>query len=299
MSDLLLLAPEVRAAIREGRPVVALESSIIAHGLPWPLNLEVGQEMEAAVREEGAVPAVTALIEGQPRVGLTPEELQNLAAAPAAKASVRDLAPLAAAGATAATTVSSTRRLAHLASIPVMATGGIGGVHRGAAGDVSADLVELSRTPVTVVCSGAKSILDLPRTLERLETLGVPLVGYRTRSFPAFHSRSSGLPLEHSVRSVAALARIARCQRQLRSRAALLVVQPVPRTAQIPWTQLRTWVDEAVEGAKRAGVGGKEATPWLLSRVAELSGGRTLAANRALAVENCRLAARLSGRLRP
>ncbi len=291
----LEFSEEVAEAIDSQRALVALESTLLAHGLPRPLNLEVAREMEEAVRQEGATPATIAVLDGRACIGLNADQLARVVSGELAKAGVRDLAVHLASHTSAATTVSGTLRLAGMAGIPVMATGGIGGVHREAAesGDVSSDLLELSRSAVAVVCSGAKSILDLPRTLEWLETQGILVVGYRTREFPAFYSRSGGLALEHHVEEPVALARMIGAQRQL-GVTGLLVVQPVPETSEISGDRMQDWLDSARQDARRAGVRGKAVTPFLLEKLAVISRGRTLDANRALVVENSRLAARLS-----
>lgn len=292
-------AEEVREALAAGRPVVALESTILAHGLPPPRNLEIGREMEAAVRSRGAVPATIALLDGHACIGLSQAQLQRICGEPTAKAGVRDLAAYLASGGPAATTVGATIRLASAVGVPVTATGGIGGVHRDSrtTGDVSSDLRELSRAGVAVVCSGAKSILDLPLTLEFLETEGVPVIGFRTSEFPGFYSRGSGLTLEHSVTEVDQLARIIRTQRDLGPEG-VLIVQTVPPDREIPWEEVQAMVKEAERQATAQGVAGKALTPFLLAKLGELSGGRTLDANRSLALNNCRLAGELACALR-
>ncbi len=276
---------EVAAAVDYGRPVVALESTILSHGMPYPTNLETARDGEAVVRVHGL------------RVGLDYAALERLARGPGVvKASRRDLAAVLAGGATAGTTVAATLYAAHLAGIGVFATGGVGGVHRGAEQtfDVSADLAELGRTPVAVVCSGAKSILDIPKTLEVLETYGVPVVGYRTAEFPAFFSRGSGCPVDHRVDSVPALAAVVAAHRRLGQPGALLIGNPVPDGAAIPAAEIDACVAKALVEAEQAGVRGKDVTPFLLARVAELTGGRSLAANVALVRGNAALAADLA-----
>lgn len=291
----LNVAEEVADALSAGRPVVALESTIISHGMPYPQNLSTAVEVERVVRDHGAVPATVALVDGRVRVGLAMPELERLAQGPVAKASRRDLGPLSAAKATAGTTVAATMHLAHLAGIAVFATGGVGGVHRGAelTFDVSADLVELGRTPVTVVCAGAKAILDLPKTLEVLETHGVPVIGFRTGEFPAFWSATSGLPLEHRVDTPAGLAEVIVAHRDLGG-AGVLVANPIPADDALPAAQVEAWIAEAVARAHQEGVAGAEVTPFLLARINELSGGRSLAANVALVRNNAALAAEVS-----
>jgi pseudouridylate synthase len=298
-ADLLDVRPEVGAALRDGRPVVALESTLIAHGLPRPLNLDTARRAEAAVRQEGAVPATIAVLRGVPTIGLTDVELQGLAGADGVlKASSRDLAVVVAQKRTAATTVAATMGLAERAGIRVFATGGIGGVHRGAAQtwDVSADLGELARTPVAVVCAGAKSILDLPRTLEVLETLSVPVVGYCTDDFPAFYVRSSGLPLAARVDSPAEAAALLTARWALGG-AGVVLAQPLEAAAALELEDFETALTEAERQAAAQGVRGPALTPFLLARLAEITGGRTLRANQALIVANARLAAQVAGEL--
>jgi pseudouridine-5'-phosphate glycosidase len=269
--------------------VVALESTIITHGMPYPDNLATARGVEQVVRESGAVPATIAVVDGALRVGLDDATLEQLALASeaggVAKASRRDLPALVASKATAGTTVAATMFLAHRAGIAIFATGGIGGVHRGAEHtfDVSADLDELGSTPVAVVCAGAKSILDLPLTLEALETRGVSVVGYGTDEFPAFFTRSSGLPIDHRVESPAELAAVLRAHRDLGMRGGVLVVNPIPAGDALDRGEIAARTDE--------GVTRKEVTPYLLARITELTGGRSLAANIALVRDNARVAA--------
>jgi pseudouridine-5'-phosphate glycosidase len=289
----LTLGDEVAQALAAGRPVVALESTIVTHGMPYPRNLETALGVQDVVRAHGAVPATVALVEGVPRVGLPDADLEKLAAGEGvAKASRRDLPALVAAGRSAGTTVAATMYLAHLAGIPIFATGGIGGVHRGAETtfDISADLDELASTPVAVVSAGAKSILDLPRTLEVLETRGVPVVGFGTDEFPAFFSRSSGLPVDARVDTPEELAAVLRAHRRLGMRGGVLVANPVPAADALPPEEIDAVVDRAVAEAERAGVGRRELTPYLLARVVELTGGRSLTANVALVRDNARVA---------
>jgi pseudouridine-5'-phosphate glycosidase len=295
--SLLEVRPPVAEALREGRPVVALESTLIAHGLPWPANVETARAAEDAVRAVGAVPATIAVLGGRPTVGLSAAEIEALAWAPGVrKASRRDLGAAVAQKATAATTVSATMALAHRAGLRVFATGGIGGVHPtgpGAPLDVSADLVELGRTPVAVVCAGAKSILDLPATLEVLEALGVPVVGYGTDEFPAFYSCTSGLPIGARVDSVAEAAALLRGHWALGGAGAVLAL-PLPAGSALPPEELGEAVRAAEERAGAAGVRGPGRTPFLLACLAELTGGRTVRANQELIVANARLAAALA-----
>jgi pseudouridylate synthase len=291
----VVLAPEVAAALAAGRGVVALESTIITHGMPYPANLETAREVEGVVRGQGAVPATIALIDGRPRIGLDDATLQRLASSEGvAKASRRDLPALAAAKASAGTTVAATMYLAHLAGIGIFATGGIGGVHRGAdhTFDVSADLDELGATPVAVVCAGAKSILDLPKTLEVLETRGVPVIGVGTGQFPAFFARTSGLPVDHRVDTPEELAAVLAEHRAFGMRGGVLVAQPIPAADALDGSDIDARIDEALADAARAGVSRKDVTPYLLERINELTGGRSLTANIALIRNNAAFAAR-------
>jgi len=293
-------SPEVEAALAAGRAVVALESTIIAHGFPRPDNIEVARAMEAAVREAGAVPATVAVLGGVVRVGLAAAELERLAfGADVAKCSTRDLAFVRATGGDGATTVAATARLAAAAGIAVFATGGIGGVHRGAGTsfDVSADLVELGRTRVAVVCSGAKSILDLAATCEALETHGVAVIGFRCDEFPAFYSRESGLGLTRTVADVTALAAVVRSHRDLDLPGGLVVCNPPPADVALARDELDALVERALSLAAAEGVGGGALTPFLLAALDRLSKGRTRAVNRALAVGNAALAGRLASAL--
>jgi len=296
----LACAAAVRAALDAGRPVVALETSVLAHGLPWPGNLETVHAMCDAVRAGGAVPAVVGVCAGRIRIGLDDGEMERFARARSTpKASRRDLAALVAAGRDGATTVAGTMACAALAGIEVLATGGIGGVHRGADAsfDVSADLVELGRTPIAVVCSGAKAILDLPRTLEVLETAGVPVIGYGTDRFPAFFVRETRLGVTARVDSPAAAAAVIAASRGL-SPGGVLVANPVAAAEALDGDEVERWVADAEGEARAAGIRGRAITPFLLERLAERSGGRTAASNRALLVANAALAARIAGALR-
>lgn len=297
MKNLLSLSKPVRDALDAGRPVVALESTVIAHGLPHPLNLETANAMEETVRQGGAIPATIAVIGGRIRVGLDDADKELLADPDqtVAKLSRRDLGAVLASGEVGATTVSATMICARAAGILVFATGGIGGVHRGAefSMDISADLTELARTPVLIVSSGAKSILDLPRTLEVLETQGVPVLGYGTEAFPAFHSRDSGLKLDRQVDGAEAAARAARTHWML-GLGGLLVCNPVPEAAEIPAAQVEEWVSAALNHAEQDGIAGKAVTPFLLSQIAALSEGRSIEANRALLIDNARVGAEIA-----
>jgi pseudouridylate synthase len=295
----LVLHPEVEDAVRSGGPVVALESTLIAHGLPWPLNLETAREAEAAVRAEGAVPATVAVWQGRPTVGLRDPELEQLARSKdVLKASRRDLAAAVAQGRTAATTVAATMFLAHLAGIRLFATGGIGGAHRDTRQpwDISADLLELSRTSVAVVCAGAKSILDIPRTLEILETQGVPVVGYGTDEFPAFYMRSSGEPVSARVDSPAEAAALLRAHWGLQG-AGVVLAQPMTEEHSLPPEEFENALAQVETRAAEVGVHGKDLTPFLLARLAEVTRGKTLEVNQALVTANARLAGQVAREL--
>lgn len=293
-------APEVRSALADGAPVVALESTIVTHGMPHPQNVATAREVEAAVRANGAVPASIAVIDGRIRVGLPSDVLDWLGTAKdVLKLSRADLPYAVAAGRHGSTTVAATMICAHLAGIRVFATGGIGGVHRGveATLDISADLDELARTPVAVVCAGAKAILDLPRTLEYLETRGVPVVGYGTDRFPAFWSRDSGLPVPIRLDTPEAVAGLIRTKAALGLGGGVLVANPVPEVDEIPSDEIAAHIEAVVAEAQRTGITGKAVTPFLLSRLLELTGGRSLATNVALVKNNAALAARLAAAL--
>jgi pseudouridine-5'-phosphate glycosidase len=293
-ADLMDFSPDVAEARAQRKPIVALESTIITHGMPYPRNIETARMVEDAVRSAGAVPATIAVIDGHFRVGLKADEIERLGqlTGGVVKASRRDLALVAARHGSAGTTVAATMFVAHLAGIEIFATGGIGGVHRGAEEtfDISADLVELSRTRVAVVCAGAKSILDIEKTLEFLETQGVAIVGYRCDEFPAFYARSSGFKLEHRCDGLRDLARMIRLQRDI-GPGGLLVANPIPDAYAMEQAAIEQRISEAVAEAKEQGVGKKEATPFLLKRVVELTGGQSLEANIALVKNNALLAA--------
>jgi pseudouridine-5'-phosphate glycosidase len=297
MSDRPSLHPDVADALAEGRPVVALESSVVAQGLPRPFNLETAMAMGETVRSAGALPATAAVIAGELKIGLTDDELTALAETPAVpKLAPRDLAATLRGGGLGATTVAGTLFAAAHAGIKVFATGGIGGVHRGAdqSFDISADLPELARRPVAVVASGAKSILDLPATLEVLETWGVPVIGYCCSDFPAFHTRESGLPLAHRVENPAEAASLMRQHWALGQESALLFANPVPQKAEIDPALLAAWIERALAAAASERIAGKAVTPFLLGQLAELSGGKSLAANRSLLLNNARVAAEIA-----
>jgi pseudouridine-5'-phosphate glycosidase len=296
-TDGLHLSAEVDRAQREGEPVVALESTIIAHGLPRPRNLEVARELEAIVRQQGACPATVAVLDGTARIGLEEDELVRVAGDPSLrKLGQRDLPVALALGASGATTVSATAWLAATAGIRVFATGGLGGVHRGfvESFDESADLDVLSRARITVVSAGVKSILDVPATLERLETLSVSVVGFATTSFPGFYLHSSGCPLEWTVRTPAEVAQIMRCQDALGAVSALLVANPVPEAEQLDPELHERALAEALAGAEREGVRGQRLTPYLLASLVRATEGAALEANLAAVRGNVRLGAEIA-----
>jgi len=296
MLSLLNIAPDVANAMRAQRPVVALESTVIAHGLPRPQNLQTANRLQEVVRETGATPATIAIIDGKLSVGLNDDQINVLANnSDIRKISTRDISIAAAQGLNGATTVASTTWIAHRAGIKVFATGGIGGVHRGALPDISADLPELARTPIIVVCSGAKIVLDLPATREWLETHAVTVVGYQCDELPAFYSRKSGLPIDARVDSPEDVARIYRAHRDLGLESALLVVVPVPAAFEVPAEELQIVLTTALEDAEWKGIAGPALTPFLLSQMAERSGGSTLRANVALLENNARVAAEIAG----
>jgi pseudouridine-5'-phosphate glycosidase len=292
----LAFAPDIAAAREAGAPIVALESTLVAHGLPWPDNLEVARELEDTVRRGGAVPATIAIVDGRPWIGLAAPVLERLArnGSTFAKAGATDLAVHLARGSSAATTVSATAVLAARAGIRVFATGGIGGVHRGDAGDVSHDLVALARTRIAVVSAGAKAILDLPRTAETLETLGVLVIGYRTGELPAFYTRNSGVRLDHRVDSASDLAAILHRHWNDLEGAGVLVCNPIPEVAALDAAMIDGAIAQALGEAAAAGITGKRLTPHLLARLADVTGGASIRANRALALSNAAVAAELA-----
>ena len=296
MIPYLDISPEVEQALAEGRPVVALESTIISHGMPYPKNVETALLVEQTVRENGAVPATIAVIGGRLKAGLSRDEIEYLGRTGpgVAKASRRDLPMLVAHGADGATTVATTMIVAHLAGIRVFATGGIGGVHRGAETtmDISADLEELAQTPVMVVCAGAKAILDLGLTLEYLETKGVPVIGYRTDELPAFYTRESGFGVDCRAESPEDLAAIFLAQRRLDYRGGMLVTNPIPEEFAMDRAVIDDAIGKALAAADAAGVKGKNVTPFLLAKVVELTGGDSLESNIHLVLNNAALAAR-------
>jgi pseudouridine-5'-phosphate glycosidase len=293
--DLLLSGAVAEARVAK-RPIVALESTLVAHGLPWPDNLEVARELERTVVDNGAVPATIAVLDGAVRIGLDAAALELVArrGRELAKAGATDLAVHLARRTSAATTVSATAVLAAHAGIRVFATGGIGGVHRGDGGDISHDLVALARTPIAVVSAGAKAILDLPRTLEALETLGVLVVGYQTDELPAFYTGRSGLRLEHSVTNERELAAIAKCHWTELDGGGILVCNPIPAAAALDTQAIDRAIEAALAEAEALRITGKRLTPHLLARIAEVTGGRSIQANRALALHNAEVAAALA-----
>ena len=293
----LVLTDEVKTALETGAPVVALESTIISHGMPYPQNVQMAREVEAIIREGGAVPATIAVLGGQPRVGLNDDDLELLATSPdVAKVSVRELPFVMARGEHGATTVAATMRLASLAGISVFVTGGLGGVHRGAEHtfDVSADLTELSTTPVAVVSAGVKSILDIGLTLEKLETLRVPVLAYRTDEFPAFFSRSSGHAAPLRVDSAEEIAGVMRTTADLGISSGIAVVQPIPEADEIPAEEIDEIITQALADMEARGISGKDTTPFLLGRIVEITEGASLVANIALVKNNARLGAELA-----
>jgi pseudouridylate synthase len=291
----LRILPDIRHALDRGQAVVALESTVITHGFPAPDNLQIAQAIEEAVRAEGALPATIAILEGEICVGLTPDQLSQLASAKnVRKCSRRDLSLVVARRENGATTVAGTMIVAHWAGIRLFATGGIGGVHRDQPFDESADLLELGRTPVTVVCSGAKAILDLPLTLEVLETQGVPILGYQTNELPAFYSRRSGLPVDLKVDTPADVADIIRARDGLGLNGGILLAAPIPAEDEWPAAEAQAVINQALADAASNRITGKALTPYLLQRVSDLSGERSKKANAALLLNNARLAAQVA-----
>jgi len=291
------IAPAIAEALAQGGAVVALESTIIAHGMPYPGNLVTARALEHIIRDQGAAPATIAVLDGRLKVGLDDAALERLAQSPdMAKASVRDLPVLMAAGRCGATTVAATMRIAAMAGIRVFATGGIGGVHRGAdkTGDVSADLTELAESPVAVVSAGAKAILDLPRTLEMLETLSVPVIGYQCDEFPAFYSRTSGLRIPARAESPEEIAAILSARWRLSDKGGALIANPIPIADEIPAARIEGQMAAALKEASKAGVAGKEVTPFLLAHIRDLTQGESQRANVALALNNAQLGAKIA-----
>ena len=296
MNKYLDVSPEVASALAEGRPVVALESTIISHGMPYPQNVETALNVERIIRENGATPATIAVIGGRLKAGLSADEIEYLGKKghEVTKASRRDLAVICARGMDGATTVTTTMMIAHMAGISIFATGGIGGVHRGAETtmDISADLEELAQTPVMVICAGAKSILDLGLTLEYLETKGVPVIGYGTDELPAFYTRSSGFGVDYRIDTPEELANAFRAQRELGLRGGMLVTNPIPEEYSMDREVIDRAIDEAIADLRAQGIHGKETTPFLLARVKDLTGGDSLESNIQLVYNNARLAAK-------
>lgn len=301
MNQYLDISPEVQQALTEGRPVVALESTIISHGMPYPKNVETAMLVEQTIRENGAVPATIAILGGRLKAGLSPEEIEYLGKSgrDVAKVSRRDLPMIVARGADGATTVTTTMIIAHMAGISVFATGGIGGVHRGAETtmDISADLEELAQTPVMVVCAGAKAILDLGLTLEYLETKGVPVIGYGTDELPAFYTRESGLGVDARADAPEELAAMFVAQRGMGLKTGMLVANPIPAEYAMDKATIDAAIDQAMRELREQGVHGKETTPFLLARVVELTGGDSLESNIQLVLNNARLASRTAAAL--
>lgn len=295
LKDYLSITPEIQEALAAGKPVVALESTILSHGMPYPQNVEFAHKVEEIVRAEGAIPATTAIMGGKLKVGLNADELLVMCKAEGVgKVSRRDVAVYLATGMTGATTVATTMIIASMAGIRFFATGGIGGVHRGAETtmDISADLEELAQTPVMVVCAGAKAILDLGLTLEYLETKGVPVLGYGTDELPAFYTRESGLGVDARVDTPEDLAAIFQAQRDLGLKTGMLVTNPIPQQYAMDKTVIDKAIDQALAESHEQGIHGKETTPFLLARVAELTGGDSLESNIQLVLNNARVAAK-------
>ena len=301
MNRYLDIAPEVQEALSAGKPVVALESTIISHGMPYPQNVETALLVEQTIRDNGAVPATIAIIGGRLKAGLSKAEIEHLGwkGRGVAKASRRDLPVLVARGADGATTVTTTMIIAAMAGIKVFATGGIGGVHRGAETtmDISAELEELSRTPVMVICAGAKSILDLGLTLEYLETKGLPVIGYGTDELPAFYTRRSGFKVDYRIDSPGELASAFKAQQEMGLGSGMLVTNPIPEEYSMDPDVINAAIDQAVAEAREQGIHGKETTPFLLARIKDLTGGDSLASNIQLVLNNARLAARTAAKL--
>ena len=298
LNKFLDVKPEVAEAIAAGKPVVALESTIISHGMPYPQNVETALKVESIIREAGAVPATIAVIGGRLKAGLSYEEIEHLGKAghDVAKASRRDLPALVARGVDGATTVTTTMIIAHMAGIKIFATGGIGGVHRGAETtmDISADLEELAQTPVMVVCAGAKMILDIGRTLEYLETMGVPVLGLNTDDFPAFYCRKSGFGVDYNAKTPADVAAIAKAKWGMGLEGGMLIGNPVPEEYAMDFDEMSAVIDRAMAMADEAGVKGKNITPFLLAHIVELTGGNSLKTNIQLAYNNARAAAQIA-----
>ena len=294
----MVLAPAVHKALRVGAPVVALESALLTHGLPFPTNLDVARQLESAVARAGSTAATIAMLEGVIYVGLSESQLDALAAGRAnRKLGIRDLAGASVQSASGGTTVAGTMHVANLAGIQLFATGGIGGVHRENPQDVSADLAALASIPIIVVCAGAKAILDIPATLERLESASVPVIGFRTDEFPAFYSRTSGHEVSIRLEHPAEIAAYWSVHRSLGSRSAVLIANPIPESHEVQHSEMEAWISEASAEAVREGVHGQALTPFLLRRLAELSGGRSVEANKALLLNNALVASQIAAAL--
>ena len=298
LNKYLDIKPEVAEALAAGKPVVALESTIISHGMPYPQNVETALAVEKIIRDNGAVPATIGIIGGRLKAGMTPEEIEYFGkkGADIAKASRRDLAVLCARKEDGATTVTTTMIIAHMAGIKIFATGGIGGVHRGAETtmDISADLEELAQTPVMVVCAGAKSILDLGLTLEYLETHGVPVLGYGTKELPAFFTRKSGFPVDYQMDTPEELAAAFKMQGEIGMKSGMLVANPIPEEYSMDADVINKAIADAVKEAAETGISGKETTPFLLAKIKEITGGSSLESNIQLVFNNARLAAKIA-----
>ncbi|MCA1950933.1 MAG: pseudouridine-5'-phosphate glycosidase [Treponema sp.] len=299
--EYLELSPEVESALRDGRPVVALESTIISHGMPYPKNVETALQVEAQVRSKGAIPATIAIMNGKLKAGLTTDEIEFLGKKGLAviKSSRRDIPFVLAKKETGATTVAATMIVAHLAGIRIFATGGIGGVHRFAQEtfDISADLEELARTSVAVVCAGAKSILDLGLTLEYLETRGVPVIGYKTKELPAFYCRESGFPVDYQLDTPEEIAQVLSLKWQTGLEGGVVIANPIPEAYALPKADIDRIIEQALSEARSRGIKGKETTPFLLAKIVELSGGKSLEANIQLVLNNASLAAQIAAKL--
>lgn len=297
MNPYLSILPEIQNALDTGKPVVALESTILSHGMPYPQNLDFGHKVEQIIRDEGAVPATIAILDGKLKVGLNDEELEHMCRADGVgKVSRRDVPVYLAAGLPGATTVATTMLIAELAGIRVFATGGIGGVHRGAETtmDISADLQELAHTSVAVVSAGVKSILDIGLTLEYLETMGVPVLGMRTKDFPAFYCRESGFQVDYALRDEEEAARVMKAKWDVGLRGGLIIANPIPEEYAMDSTYMNGVIEQAVAEAREKGIRGKKITPFLLARIVELTGGESLASNIQLAFHNARCASRIA-----
>lgn len=299
LDEYLDITPEVRDAVRAGAPVVALESTILSHGMPYPQNLEFAHRVEEVIRDAGAIPATMAVIKGRMKAGITPDELELLCkneGKSIGKLSRRDLPVALATGATGATTVTTTMMLAHFAGVKFFATGGIGGVHRGAETtfDISADLQELANTPVAVICAGAKMILDIGLTLEYLETMGVPVVGMNCEQFPSFYCRESGFGVDYVAKTPADVANLAAVKWGIGLKGGILIGNPVPEKYALDFNEMSSIIEQALADAQKEGIKGKETTPFLLARIVELTGGDSLATNIELALNNARTAAEIA-----